>query len=278
MSTRLGTLPGLGLALLIAGCGEGDVALPAATTSTPTDFAAPSSPLTTRTSPAATRTTIPPTTRTPSPSPTYPANVTDRPDFSPLEPATYYIEPESIPVRVLYTIPADGWSSWIGTFKPEQGPDGRGRHVAISIMNVTNLLVDACDPHSETDPPVGPTVDDLATALAELPPFLVTKAPRDVTFHGFRGKYLELTVPDLPVLIRGEDVFWPECGGYELKSWIAPSLSFAYYGYHTAGQIEAFWILDVDGSRLVIEANWTPDSPNIAEMRRILDSIEIVPK
>ena len=46
-----------------------------------------------------------------------------------------------------------------------------------------------------------------------------------------------------------------------------------------AGRTEELWILDVDGVRLVIAANWSPASPrqDVAEMRAILHSIQIEP-
>jgi hypothetical protein len=132
------------------------------------------------------------------------------------------------------------------------------------------------------DPPVGPTVEDLATALSELAPFVVVEPPADVTAYGYEGKRLALTVPDLP--FRSEDGEWTKCLGSgsidgELRSWMAPHLSFAFYGYDGPGEIEEFWILDVDASRLVIIAGWTPDAPEelIAEMRVVLDSIQIEP-
>ena len=46
-----------------------------------------------------------------------------------------------------------------------------------------------------------------------------------------------------------------------------------------AEQIGTSWILDVDGTRLVIEANWSPASPrmDVAEKRTILGSIQVEP-
>ena len=35
-------------------------------------------------------------------------------------------------------------------------------------MNVTNVVADGCTYHAAAYPRVGPTVDDMATALAEL--------------------------------------------------------------------------------------------------------------
>lgn len=54
----------------------------------------------------------------------------------------------------------------------------------------------------------------------------------------------------------------------------------AFYGYNSEpGRTEEFWILDIEGTRLMIEANWSPSSPRkpVAEMRAILDSIRIEP-
>ena len=53
----------------------------------------------------------------------------------------------------------------------------------------------------------------------------------------------------------------------------------AFYGYSAPGHTEEFWILDIEGARLMIEANWSPDSPrrDVAEMRAILDTLRIEP-
>jgi hypothetical protein len=124
-------------------------------------------------------------------------------------------------------------------------------------------------------------VDDLAAALADLAPFRVTSPPKDVTVYGYSGKYLELTVPDLPVEGKGDDRRFTGCVDGNLKSWVAAvdtQPGDAFYGYGP-GLTEEFWILDVDGTRLMIEANWSPASPrkDVAEMRAILDSIQIEP-
>jgi hypothetical protein len=95
---------------------------------------------------------------------------------------------------VVYEVPFEGWSQWIGAVKSTDGGD-----VGVSITTVTNLVRHGCRDHSWADPPVGPGVDDLAAALADLAPFRVTSPPKDMTIYGYRGKYLELTVPDLPV-------------------------------------------------------------------------------
>ena len=52
------------------------------------------------------------------------------------------------------------------------------------------------------DPPVGPTVDDLVSAWANLPDFAATAAV-DVTVDGYAGKQIEFTVPDYTERMQG---------------------------------------------------------------------------
>jgi hypothetical protein len=214
--------------------------------------------------------------------------------LAPLEPGTYSIDPDvdpSTPLRVLYEIPAESWLRWIGAAKPAEegtacsssGCPGHPSHVSVVITTVTNLVVHGCRDHSWADPPVGPSVDDLATALADLAPFRVTSFPKDVTIFGYSGKYLELTVPDLPVEgDPGDDRRFTGCVDGNLMSWVGAidtEPGDAYYGYTGPGFREEFWILDVDGTRLVIAAERSPGSPpkDLAELSAILDSIRIEP-
>lgn len=214
--------------------------------------------------------------------------------FAPLEPGTYSIDPDVDPstsLRVLYEIPAKGWLRYFGAAKPAEegtacssnGCPGHPSHVSVSITTVTNLVRHGCRDHSWADPPVGPSVDDLATALADLPPFRVTSPPKDVTTYGYSGKHLELTVPDLPVEgDPGDDRRFTGCVDGNLKSWVGAidtEPGDAYYGYTGPGFREELWILNVDGTRLVIAAERSPGSPrkDVAEMRTVLDSIRIEP-
>jgi hypothetical protein len=199
-------------------------------------------------------------------------DVTEIGDFRPLEPGSYFIDADtdpSTPLRVVYDIPADGWTAWIGAAKFNDNG-----HVGVSITTVVNLVRDGCRDHSWADPPVGTSVNDLAAALSALPPFEVTSAPKDVSVYGYSGKYLELTVPQLSVA---------ECAEGKLKSWVAPmdtaEAGDAFYGYTGPGYSEEFWILDVEGTRLMIAAERSLGSPSedVAELRAILGSIRIEP-
>ena len=214
-----------------------------------------------------------------SPVPATIQDISELAPFADLEPGTYFMDPDGDPstsLGVVYEVAQEGWLQWTGAAK-FHGEDG---HVAVSIGTVANLVGHGCKDRSPADPPVGPTVDDLATALADLAPFRVTSAPADVTMYGYRGKHLELTVPDLPVEeygVHGE-VRFVGCKGGGLASWIlADEEGEPYFGYTRPGYTEEFWILDVDGTRLMIAAERTPGSPaqDLAEQRAILDSIRI---
>jgi hypothetical protein len=261
--SRAGKLSGAALTLVLTGC---SAAAPAGTTA-PTR--APSPAL-----------TLAPSAE-PSPSPTASAqDIWDLEPLGPIEPGTYFIDPDldgSTPLRVVYDVPADGWSQWIGGSKFNDNG-----HVGVSITTVVNLVRDGCQ-SSWADPPVGPSVSDLTTALTALAPFQVTSPPTDVTIYGYGGTHLVWTVPDLPMTGVGDAQRFTGCVDGKLKSWVAPfdtaEPGDAFYGYTGPGYVEEFWILDVDGTRLMIAAEQSPGSPpkDIAERDAILDSIRIEP-
>jgi hypothetical protein len=182
-------------------------------------------------------------------------------------------------VRILYTIPATGWSAFLGPYK-DVGEGEELQRVNVTFADVQNLTVDACTDQVALDPPVGPKVDDLAAALAELPPFEVASSPSDVTAFGYSGKHLEIAIPASVTweVISGMPLF-TNCHGGVLRTWIDPILSFAFYGYTAPGDTEEFWILDVEGTRIVIAAlrSANASAAMLAEQQAVLDSIVIQP-
>ena len=198
------------------------------------------------------------------------------PEFAPMDAGEYYLEPlfkYPARYRVYYTVSGEGWISWFGAFK--EAP-GRDQSVAVSILATRNLVTHACLDHAEQDPPVGPRVEDLAVALSELDPFEVVQPPTDVTVDGYAGQHLVLALPDLETEKIEGDHWFPGCEAGQVRSWIGSPLSYAFYGY-SPRLIEEYWILDVDGNRLMISAIHHADSPekDVAEMRALLESIRI---
>jgi hypothetical protein len=199
--------------------------------------------------------------------------------FTDLGPGRYALDPDldpSTPLRVSWEVAAEGWKTWIGAAKFSDAG-----HVGLSITTVSNLVSDGCTDHAWTDPPVGPSVDDLATGLAALAPFRVTSPPEDVSIAGYGATHLELTVPrDQPISKDGNFV---GCEEGKLKSWVAAidagEEGDAFYGYTGPGYHEEFWILDVEGTRLMIVAGRSADSPSedLDQLGGILDHIRIEP-
>jgi hypothetical protein len=180
------------------------------------------------------------------------------------------------PIRVHYTIPAADWFAFVGSAK-DVGEGEDAERVGVLIADIWNLTTDACDQQSAVRPPVGPLVDDLAVALTQLPPFEVTSPPADVSAHGYSGTHLQLRIPvDQPF---DEERGFSGCTDGVLASWMSPPLSPAFYGYVAPGDTEDFWILDVEGTRVVIAALATANASDelIAEQKAVLGSIVIEP-
>jgi hypothetical protein len=110
------------------------------------------------------------------------------------------------------------------------------------------------------DIPVGPTVDDFASAIADHPTLDAT-TPVDVTLAGYSGKYIDL---QLPADISACQAYFPWEPGIYAQG---PS------------QRSHLWILDVDGIRVVIQSmDYPTTSPQRqAELQAIVDSIQITP-
>jgi len=167
------------------------------------------------------------------------------------------------PVRITYQVP-EGW--WDCSSSPvEQGTcevaGGDVTGVSISFLIVDNVVADPCSVDGRLlDPPVGPSVDDLVTAISNLEGFEATEAV-DVTVDGFDGKQFTLTAPGRL-----------DC---ELKTW-ATSLRINGVG---PGEVNDMRILDVDGVRVFISGGYQSDSVSrqLSALQQVIASIQIEP-
>jgi hypothetical protein len=201
---------------------------------------------------------------TPSPSPTSSPHPMSE-DLVPLGPGTY-VTSDPFLLRVSFTAPP-GWEGKIGgPYYVQLTPTGRADGVALFIFD--KVYADPC--HYERgfiNPAVGPSVDDLATALAAIPGLNASPAT-DISLGGYSGKQL---IVSAPTSFTG---CTPSPDGYAV--WQLPLG--ANYSF-TPGQVSRLWILDVDGQRLVIDvAQVRGQSQRDADAAQaLLDSIQIAP-
>ena len=146
--------------------------------------------------------------------------------------------------------------------------------IAVGNWLIANVYEDPCQWQGTLlDPPVGPTVDDLATALVAQKD-RNAKAPTDVRLGGYPAKRVESSIP--------ADLDPATCDEGVIRTWIAPGEDTALVdntedlGMHP-GQLNVVYIVDVDGDRLVIDTWHMPgtSAADLAELDAILASMRI---
>jgi hypothetical protein len=198
---------------------------------------------------------------TPEPAPT-PVELPDT--TGELAAGRYFVDnPAVTPVRFTLEVPA-GWETIEGGFLGKIAD--RTFYVSVSSWIVDNAYVDPCQwVGSEIDPPIGPTVDDLANALADQVGRNGSE-PTDVTLGGYEGKKVELSVP--------ADFQTESCDNGDFRTWRGGGYN---YG---PGQRDTVYIVDVQGERLVIHTTYLPSASeqDLAELGAVVDSIRIEPE
>jgi basic membrane lipoprotein Med (substrate-binding protein (PBP1-ABC) superfamily) len=168
---------------------------------------------------------------------------------------------------VSYIVP-DGWQVFGGWTVFRLGSGGAG----VAFMEVTNIYAEGCK-WGLFDPPIGPTVDDLVAAWANVPGVNATAAV-SVTVDGYVGKQIEFTVPDYnrDECKKNKFGLWQDDGPPATRSGGQPN-----YWAQGANQHNQLWILDVDGTRVVINAYSFPNtsSQDRAALDDVLASIQI---
>jgi hypothetical protein len=178
--------------------------------------------------------------------------------------------------RLIFTVPAMGWSGGGSNLrKGALTAPNNSVTVALTPWNVGNLYADPCHWRSGglLDPPVGPTVDDLATALvrqAGVTPSTVS----DVTLGGYPGKKVELSLP------AGLDVATCDKFGDGSDAGVGIYARWEESGFPGGhnfgnGQRNTVYILDLDGLRAVIDTLSMPiaSEADLAELEQLVASI-----
>ena len=213
-----------------------------------------------------------PTTRNvadPPPNAPLEPRISSRLDEGPLDAGTYTVE-GVFDVDLAFTVP-DGWSVGdVGVDHVEivsVPPDDAIRpsdDMGVGFFLIDNLFVDPCAMDDRTiEPPIGPTVEDLAEGFANVPGYRAS-SPVATTIDGYRGLRMDL---DLALFM---------CPFSEAHLWTTP----AGWIQSLRGEQElnTLWIIDVDGVRLVTDSYAIPGAADDdrAELESIVESIRIV--
>jgi hypothetical protein len=171
-----------------------------------------------------------------------------------------YTLANGFPVSVAFEVPAGyGGCSPLPT---EQGLCAEGDNRGISFVIVENLVADPCDAsQGQLDPPLGPSVDDLATGLERLPGFMATRGtPGELDGHA--AQRLTLIAPTRP----------DACVTTTVQAWIVTPTRTNGVEF---GERNELWILEVQGTRLMIALAYQPGTPPdvLDEMRDIVESV-----
>jgi len=237
------------VAVALAGCSAGSSTSDASVTTSATPTAATgSSP-----SPAA------------SPTDAGPSRI---PFAGEIEPGEYLVD-SSLWTAVPYTLtlPA-GWVAENDGRTISKHPDEK-RELSLNPFILDEIYRDTCGP-GEQPVGIGPTVDDLVTALqAQIGP--AKSAPAEVDVGGQPGTRIDLTVP--PEI----DIDACRLKGFGLQLWLDVHGD-KYQVLLTDGTISVY-MADVDASRFVLTTQLRvgSDPAEIAEMKAIVASIRFDP-
>jgi hypothetical protein len=191
--------------------------------------------------------------------------------------ATYAIEDTNVtPVRFVLSVPA-GWETFDYAL---MGKTGGGTQNTSSLRTgfspwlVANVYADPCHWQSSGFAITGPspTVDQLATALSQQLG-RSGSAPVDVTLGGYSGKKVDLSVPT--------DFDKSTCDGAIFKTWLEGGAGGGGDGgfVYGPGQHNTVYILDIDGTPLVIDTMYMPTATaaDKAELQAVIDSVSFEP-
>ncbi len=205
-------------------------------------------------------------------------------DFIALAPGTYFVdEVDGTPTaRIVFTIGA-GWSYASG----ESVWQNNG-YIFFS-RRPGAVFLDACHPSDGYHPGPVATVDGLVAALSEQGGWADVTTPSDISVDGYAGKAFQRTAPaeisDCSTAVVGHSPrirpggipgSWPSFPSWENED---GSLEL-----NVAGEIETLWVLDIDGTVVVIntsllrmttEATAVPSAAARADFAAVLDSIRI---
>jgi len=178
----------------------------------------------------------------------------------------------------VYTVavPA-GWFDVAGGHFVIKYPTVGGPVLGLSVWDVGQVFRDPCHWQGQGYDP-GPSVGALVAAVVAQPMRNATR-PTDVTLAGYKGQYLELSVPaDLKssTWTNFDACDVDEGGSHDFQGWLGNGMGNRYE--QVPGQVDRLWVLDVKGQRLVVDATYSPDTTpaDRAELASVVASLRFV--
>jgi hypothetical protein len=176
---------------------------------------------------------------------------------------------------ITVVLPA-GWSNPGGHFILKYAV--RGPVIGLSVWDVGQVPSDPCHWKTTLHSP-GPGVDGLVKALLSQEG-RHPSTPTKVELGGQSGQYLEWSVPDW--VVTGDADFAgcddPGNGHFDYVSWFATDSKGERYE-QVSGQVDQLWVINVHGTRLVVDATYTPGttSADRAELADVVASLRFAP-
>lgn len=183
-------------------------------------------------------------------------------DGGSLQAGTYQLA-SGFPVPLTFDVPA-GWTACTESVVEQEvcasADNPALANAGVSFLIVDNVVADPCV-NEGLVPQIGPTVDDLAAAIAQLDGFQAT-APVAISVDGHSGKELVVEAPD--------------SSSCDLFTWLTAN--------RTNGvgvrEINRVRIIDVGGVRVMIAAAWFPvgqshDQPSA--LKAVFESVSFPP-
>jgi hypothetical protein len=172
--------------------------------------------------------------------------------------------------RVTFAVPA-GWFSKgrgesIGKHEGEDNEVNWGHSFPGDRYEVTHVYTDACQSEG-TLAPIGPTLEDLATALTNQAASEATTT--DLTLGGYPAKRIDVVIPAAQATA---DCRYP--GVFQIWGDVAETGFFALAAGGSTGVVHA---IDVDGQVLVFTSSLGPQvsATDVAELEGLIASITI---
>ena len=223
-------------------------------------------------------------TATETPQPTATPTATSEPSttaWTGIPEGPFLVAGADAPVQVTVSIASPGWSHGSEVdylFKDDDGldaPESVGAAlIAWGWPAGTGFYVygDPCQWSTTMPETPATTPDEIAAAFAAQALTDAT-APVDVTVGGYAGKAITLHVPmsyhQVPDVPREEE--FAACDSSLFGLYQATSESEPSRNVQGPGQIDELWILDVDGSIVILDATYGPAAPaNLVEELRTL--------